>query len=335
MGNTVPDWQTFIRCSGGKLIIRHLKQGLAKNLEIPWPAKLTSIEFEKVSVSRADIQPLSQCQNSLDTVELKGCEIEPGALSVLSSTSSLRCLIIENCNIADSDFEWFGGTPKLEILDLTGNAQCTGAVTARAAGSPLRILRLNGTNFQDSDIPILLSFPTLETLTVSDTKVTGGALPQLAVNTALDVICGHDRAGMSLFRAAQRRNLKKKLSVDEAPAKEAAQLLKDFYEASQKQTKNRSRFITSAYSDYCKNHGYSGLERCQKISAAGAQTPPYSDYRVTDAEQVTSNKFYIYSERDDLTLSQYRSLVVKTADGWKIDKNEWLSNGKWRFLPLK
>ena len=40
MGKIVPDWQTFICCKGGHLIIRHLKSGLAEDLEIPWPERL-------------------------------------------------------------------------------------------------------------------------------------------------------------------------------------------------------------------------------------------------------------------------------------------------------
>ena len=47
MGKIVPDWQTFICCKGGHLIIRHLKSGLAEDLEIPWPEKLKGITCEK------------------------------------------------------------------------------------------------------------------------------------------------------------------------------------------------------------------------------------------------------------------------------------------------
>ena len=46
MEKKVPDWQTFIRCNGGHLIIRHLKSGLAENLETPWPTKLKGMECE-------------------------------------------------------------------------------------------------------------------------------------------------------------------------------------------------------------------------------------------------------------------------------------------------
>lgn len=60
----------------------------------------------------------------------------------------------------------------------------------------------------------------------------------------------------------------------------------------------------------------------------------YQDYRVVDVEQVTRKKFYIYSERDDAFLTQYRCLVLQTEDGWKIDKNERLMDGKWRFDRL-
>ena len=62
--------------------------------------------------------------------------------------------------------------------------------------------------------------------------------------------------------------------------------------------------------------------------------PPYQDYRVVDVEQVTRKKFYIYSERDDEYFTQYRYLVLQTEDGWKIDKNERLIDGKWCFDSL-
>lgn len=332
MGKIVPDWQTFIRCDGGALIIRHLKSGLAEDLEIPWPQKLESIKCEKVRFRAEDLQPLSQYGETLDSVDLKECEIEPGALSVLAGASSLRYLSVENCGVSDDDFEWFKGTSKLEILGLTGNPQCTGAVIARAVGSPLRCLYLQGTDFQDADIPLALSFPKLRVLHISDTKVTGAALPQLAVIRGLNVICDHDRNGLASFRAAQRRNWKKKLTLDEKLAGEAMQLVKDFYAASQDSGRRRSNFVTVRYLDYCKSHGYNGVY--PGVSFRESLTPPYQDYQVVDAEQITRRKFYVYSECDDFALSQYRCLVVLAEDGWMIDNNQRLLDGKWQFWPL-
>lgn len=334
MGKIVPDWQTYIRCNGGNLIIRYFKSGLAEDLEIPWPKKLRSIKCEKVRFRVEDLQPLSRYGDTLDSVELKECEIEPGTLSVLSGASSLRYLSVENSGISDDDFEWFKGTAKLEILRLNGNPQCTGAVIAKAVGSPLNCLYLQGTNFQDADIPLTLSFPQLRILNISDTKVTGASLPQLAVNRGLSVICDHDREGVTQFRAAQRQNWKKKLSFDEKPAEEAMQLVRDFYAASQDSKQRRSNFVTERYLDYCKTHGYSGVDLGQKLSFRDSPTPPYQNYRVVDVEQITRKKFYVYSECDDIALTQYRCSVVQSEDGWKIDKNERLMEGKWRFWPL-
>lgn len=334
MGKIVPDWQTFIRCDGGDLIIRHLKSGLAEDLEIPWPEKLRSIKCEKVRFRAEDLRPLSRYGETLDAVELKECEIEPGALSALSGASSLRYLSIENCGVSDDDFDWFKGTAKLEILDLGRNPKCTSAVLAQAVGSPLHQLYLQGTDLQDADIPLILSFPQLQGLTVSDTRVTGTALPQLAVNRALDIICDHDREGVAQFRAAQRQNWKKKLPFDEKSAEEAMQLVKDFYAASQDGKQSRSHFVTQRYLAYCKTHGYSGVDPGQKVAFCDPPTPPYQGYQVVDIEQVTRKKFYIYSERDDMKLTQYRCLVMQTENSWKIDKNERLMDGKWRFWPL-
>lgn len=335
MGKIVPDWQTFICCDGSNLIIRHLKSGLAEDLEIPWPQKLRQIHCEKVRLRAEDLQPLSRYRETLDSVELKNCEIEPGALSVLSGASSLRYLSIENCDVSDNDFEWFKGTTKLEAIALNGNPKCTGAVIARAVGSPLGRLYLQGTNFQDSDIPLILSFPKLMILNISDTRVTGATLLQLAVNQGLSIICDHERESVAQFRATQRQNWKKKLPFDEKLAKETMQLVKAFYTASQYSKQRRSNFVTQRYLDYCKAHGYNGVDPGQRFSFGGSPTPPYQDYRVVDVEQITRKKFYVYSECDDLTLTQYRCLVLYTEDGWKIDKNERLMDGKWRFWNLE
>lgn len=331
MGKKVPDWQTFIRCNGGDLIIRHLKSGLAEDLEIPWPEKLRSIKCEKVRFRADELQPLSHYGKTLDVVELKECEIEPGALSVLSQASSLRCLSIENCGISDSDLDWFKGTAKLDFLNLSENPNCTGAVIAQAVGSPLTSLFLQGIDFQDADISLMLSFPNLLTLNISDTRVTGAALLQLAVNRGLAIICDHDRESVSQFRSVQRQNWKKKLPFDEKLAEETMQLVKDFYAASQDRTQRRSGFVTQRYLDYCKAHGYNGVD---PMSFGDPFIPPYQDYQVVDVEQITRKKCYVYSECDDRFLTQYRCLLLQTKDGWKIDNNERLMEGKWRFWRL-
>ena len=335
MGKTVPSWQTYINCVKGSLIIRHLKEGLAEDLEIPWPSKLTHLECEKVRFRVQDLQPVLECGKTLETVSLKSCEIEPNALQVLTIAASLRCLIIRDCNISDANLNWLAASPKLELLNLSGNPKCTGAVIAQTAGSPLHNLYMDQTDLQDCDIPALLSFTGLKHLSISDTKVTGTALLQLASNCALTIICTHDYAGMVQFRAAQRQNWKKKTEYDKGLAEEILQLVKDFFSASQDRRQKRSGYVTPQYLEYCKKHGYSGVDLGQKLSFSTDETPPYQDYRIVDAEQISRKKFYIYCEQDDAGLSQYRYLVMLTNEGWKIDKSERLLEGKWSFWPLK
>lgn len=335
MGKAVPSWQTYINCTNGSLIIRHLKKGLAEDLEIPWPSKLIHLECEKVRFRVQDLQPVLECGKSLDTVSLKNCEIEPGALQVLANAASLRYLAIIDCNISDADLNWLAASPRLESVNLSQNPECTGAVIAQTVGSPLRNLYLDNTSLQDCDIPTILSFPQLEYLSISDTGVTGAALLQLATNRALTVVCTHDRRGLAQFRAAQRQNLKKKTEYDKEPAEEASQLVKDFFSASQDSRQKRSKYVTQRYLDYCKAHGYNGVDLGQRISFSEDKTPPYQDYQIVDVEQINRKKFYVYCEQDDAGLSQYRYLVMLTEDGWEIDKSELLREGKWCFWPLK
>lgn len=335
MGKKVPDWQTWINCTNGSLKIRHLKEGLAEDLEIPWPSKLTHLECEKVRFRAQDFQPVLEYGKTLATVSLNSCEFEPGALSVLANTAALRCLTIKDSNISDAELNWLTAAPKLESLELSGNPKCTGAVIAQIADSPLQRLCLDKTGLQDSDIPAILSFTQLKYLSVSDTKVTGAALFPLAANRALTIVCAHDCAGMARFRAAQRQNWKKKTEYDSELAEEVWQLVRDFFSASQDRRQKRSTYVTQQYLDYCKKHGYSGVDLGQRVSFSTDQTPPYQDYRIVDAEQINRKKLYVYCEKDDVGLSQYRYLVVLTDDGWKIDKSEWLFDGRWSFYPLK
>lgn len=306
-------------------------------MEIPWPKKLFSLGCEKIRFRTEDLQPVLECGKTLEIVNLKSCEIESGALQVLQNAKSLRCLTIENCNISDADLEWLNNAPKLELLSLAGNPECTGKIISQAAELPIRRLYLNGTDLQDYDIPAILSFSNLEFLSMSNTNVTDEALPQLAVNRNLTIICNHTKEGMKQFRAAQRRNWKKKQELDEKPAGEATQLVKDFFAASQDRGRKRSGYITQRYLDYCRAHGYNGVDQGQKWFAVSSDSKalPYEDYQVVDVEQITRRKFYVYSERDDEGLSQYRYLVVMTEDGWKIDKGERLIDGKWLFWPLE
>lgn len=334
MGKAVPSWQTFISCNGGSLIIRHLKNGLAEDLEIPWPAKLKRITCERVRFRAEDFHSLSEYEKTLDAVEMKDCEFAEGALSILAGMASLRYLSLESCGISDADLNWFRGMPKLSGLVLAGNPGCTGAVVAAANTSPLERLDLKGTGFQDKDVPLLLSFPRLGHLNLSDTKVTGAALPQLAVNRNLNIICGHDRSGVARFRAAQRNNWKKELAFDAEPAEEAMEAVRRFYKVSQEGGQSRSSLVTARYLDYCRAHGYSGVDAVQKVSFSDSSALLYQGYQVVDVEQITRKKFYVYSESDDAVLSQYRCLVIQTEDGWKIDKNEWLTDGKWEFWRL-
>lgn len=335
MGKTVPSWQTYINCTNGSLKIRHLKEGLAEDLEIPWPSKLIRLECERVRLRTQDLHPVLMCGETLDTVSLTSCELAPGALQVFAKAASLRCLILKACNISDADLDWLTAAPGLELLDLSDNPACTGAVTTQISTAPLRNLHLDKTGLQDSDIPALLSFSQLRYLSVSDTKVTGPALLQLAANRTLTVVCTHDREGMAAFRAAQRQNWKKKAEYDKVLAEEAGLLVKDFFSASQDRRQKRSGYVTQQYLDYCRAHGYNGVDPGQRISISENDAAPYQDYHIVDVEQISRKKLYVYCEQDDDFLSQYRFLVTMTDEGWRIDKSERLLEEKWRFWPLK
>lgn len=336
MGKPVPSWQTFISCTGRSVTVRHLKEGLAEDLEIPWPKRLDIFTCEKVHFRAGDLGPLRAHQRTLHTVDLQGCRFEPGTLEVLAELPLLRCLRLWDCALSDEDLGWFRGGDALSVLNLGKNPGCTGRVIRQAEGSPLANLSLEETGIRKEDIPALAAFPRLETLTVSGTAVTGEELLPLAGNLGLTVLCDHDREGLAGFRAAQRQGWKKTPGSPEAPVcREAMEFVRSFFAASRDPRRERSGFVTQRYLDYYKAHGFSGVDPGQRVAFRDSREPPYKDCRVVDAERLTPKKVLVYWEKDDRQLSQYRALAVQTPEGWRLDKNEWLYFGKWKFYPLE
>jgi len=336
VGKPVPSWRTFISCAGRSVTIRHQKEGLAEDLEIPWPKRLDLFTCEKVRFRPGDLEPLLAHEKTLHTVDLQGCRFDPGALDPLAKLSHLRCLSLRDCALSDEALNWFRGGDSLEVLNLGGNPGCTGRVIRQAEGSPLGNLSLEGTGIQNGDMAALAAFPHLETLSVSGTAVTGEGLLSLAGNLGLTVLCDHDREGLARFRAAQRQGWKKTPGpTDDPVCREAMELVRAFFAASQDPRRERSGFVTQGYLDYCKAHGFNGVDPEQRVAFRDSREPPYKDCRGVDAERLTGKKVLVYWEKDDRQLSQYRCLAVRTPEGWRLDKNEWLCFGKWQFYPLE
>ena len=55
------------------------------------------------------------------------------------------------------------------------------------------------------------------------------------------------------------------------------------------------------------------------MSLAYSHLGTYTGVSVTDAEQITKNKLWLYAGQTGGAESEYRFLMKRTADGWKID----------------
>ncbi|WP_303148245.1 NTF2 fold immunity protein [uncultured Cloacibacillus sp.] len=55
------------------------------------------------------------------------------------------------------------------------------------------------------------------------------------------------------------------------------------------------------------------------VSLSYSSPGTYAAVKVTDAEQVTKNKLWLYAEEKGGAKSEYRFLMKRTAEGWKID----------------
>lgn len=55
------------------------------------------------------------------------------------------------------------------------------------------------------------------------------------------------------------------------------------------------------------------------VSLSYSSPGTYAAVKVMDAEQITKNKIWLYAEEKDGAKSEYRFLMKRTAEGWKID----------------
>lgn len=83
----------------------------------------------------------------------------------------------------------------------------------------------------------------------------------------------------------------RKPTFDAEPAEKAMETVRHFYKVSQEGGQRRISLVTGRYLDYCRAHGYNGVDVGQKVSFSDSFVLPYQGYQMVDMEQITRKSF--------------------------------------------
>lgn len=303
--------------------------------------KLTSsAQFENREFSVEEMKQIGQSTKLLG-ISFINCPITDEDVLQISNLPKLVNLTLENTKITDKSLEYLSKTPNLKYLFIT-NADLTGAgFKYFEHNKKIDCIWACSTKLNDENLKHLANIPKLDTLVINDTSVTFEGLMAIADNARLDVVAKDifTPEQIKLFQSEQRKLKKKSLLVNDNDIEIAKTTLLSFFNAMTEWEKYANEVgFTEDLSDRCKEifkkfcvdkprAGY----RPEGLYFSGAPNYTYGQETFVDSEQVSKNRIYFYT--NDHIDFQYRYILIKKDNAWKIDERQWQSGG-WKKRGL-
>ncbi len=230
--------------------------------------------------------------------------------------------------LTDGCFPIFASMPKLQILTLDGNSAVSGAGLGALGSSKVNLISLNDTALDDAGLTLAASLPKLAYLHAERTRITYEGMMSVAGNRRLNIIADSlfTPEQAEAFHIEQREKAKKKTALDPNSVREAKETLCAFFAAMtqwEAETErngfdhpNTAPSLLAIWDKFVSEKPRPGW---RPVSLSYSSPGTYAAVKVTDAEQVTKNKLRLYAEEKGGAKSEYRFLMKRTAEGWKID----------------
>ena len=271
----------------------------------------------------------------------KGYPVTDALLAPFAGHKNIVNLGVEDGALTDACFPIFSTMPKLRYLLLDGNAAINGSGLSALQRCKLDLLTLNRTGLDDAGLLQTASIPKLSHIQIDHTAVTYEGLLAIAGNSRTEPVTHvqFTKEQMDHFSQLQREKAKKPAQLDEQAAEECCRVLSAFFAemTEWEQYMEQARFedaeavprllvIWEKYVSEKPRLGYRPLGL--SYSAQGT----YKGEQFLDVEQITRNKFYIYT-REENTGFDRRFLMKRAGDGWKIDAVQMRLDG-WQRVGL-
>ena len=257
-----------------------------------------------------------------------GAPLTDELIKPLAGLKNMVNLGVTNGLLTDGCFPIFASMPKLQILLLDGNSAVSGAGLDALGSSKVNLISLNDTALDDGGLTLAASLPKLAYLHAERTRITYDGMMSVAGNRRLNIIADSlfTPEQTEAFHTEQREKAKKKTALDPNSVREAKEALCAFFAAitQWEAETDRNGFdhpntVPSLLAVWEKFVSEKPRPGYRPVSLSYSHLGTYTGVSVTDAEQITKNKLWLYAEEKDGAKSEYRFLMKRTAEGWKID----------------
>ncbi|OUO92759.1 NTF2 fold immunity protein [Cloacibacillus sp. An23] len=257
-----------------------------------------------------------------------GVPLTDELIQPLAGLKNMVNLGVEGGLLTDGCFPIFASMPKLEILLLDGNSGINGEGLSALGNSKVNLISLNDTMLDDGGLKLAAALPKLSYIHAERTKITYGGMMAVSGNRRLNIIASglFTAEQMEAFHKEQRERAKKKTAIDENSVREAKDTLRAFFAAMTQWEAETERngfdhpdtapSLLAVWDKFVSEKPRPGY---RPVSLSYSSLGTYTGVSVTDAEQVTKNKLWLYADQTGGAKSEYRFLMKRTAEGWKID----------------
>lgn len=257
-----------------------------------------------------------------------GVPLTDELIQPLAGLKNIVNLGVTNGLLTDGCFAVFASMPKLQVLLLDGNFAVSGAGLDALVSSKVNLISLNDTALDDGGLTLAASLPKLAYLHAERTRITYEGMMSVAGNRRLNIIADSlfTPEQAEAFHIEQREKAKKKTALAPNSVREAEETLRAFFAAMtqwEAETErngfdhpNAAPSLLAIWDKFVSEKPRPGW---RPMSLSYSSPGTYAAVKVTDAEQVTKNKLWLYAEESGGAKSEYRFLMKRTAEGWKID----------------
>ena len=257
-----------------------------------------------------------------------GVPLTDELIQPLAGLKNIVNLGVTNGLLTDGCFAVFASMPKLQVLLLDGNFAVSGAGLGALGSSKVNLISLNDTALDDGGLTLAASLPKLAYLHAERTRITYEGMMSVAGNRRLNIIADSlfTPEQTEAFHIEQREKAKKKTALAPNSVREAKKTLRAFFAAMtqwEAETErngfdhpNTAPSLLAVWDKFVCEKPRPGY---RPVSLSYSSLGTYTGVSVTDAEQITKNKLWLYADQTGGAESEYRFLMKRTAEGWKID----------------
>lgn len=295
--------------------------------------------FENRTFSSEEIKQIGQSKRLLG-ISFVNCPITDEEIREICNLPKLVNVLLENTKITDKSLAYLSQLPNLKYLFIT-KADITGSGFKYFENNrKIECIWACSTKLDDENLRLLAKIPKLGTLLVNDTSVTFDGLLSIANNPRVKVVAKDmfTIEQMELFESEQRKLAKKKQATNDIDIELAKEKLLAFFNAITVWEKYATELgddafkyqeelkikCSAIFNQFCTEKSRKG-GRPESIHFSGGPNYSYGQQNIIDVEQPSKNKIYFYT-KDPIDF-QYRYILVKKDNEWKIDEKQWQSGG--------